>query len=224
MNIYPSILSDDPRLIAQQLVVAAEEEDLEVIQFDLIDGYFADNITVSPTDLGQFDFGDKQIDLHIMTYEPLDMLYEAQDQDELPIRSIIGQVEKMSSQASFLKEIRNKEWLPGLSLDLFTPLESIDSESWQSLKVLQIMSIEAGFQGQQLQFSALKKVKEAAEYISTHDLPIELIVDGGVKLDNIAAIAAAGAESVTIGSGLWQADDFCAALDQYQTNAEERIS
>lgn len=224
MTIYPSILTDQPGVAIEQLQKSAESSEIEVVQFDLIDGYFADNITLTPADLTMFDFQNLSIDLHIMAYEPMDMLMEAVDYTDLPIRGIIGQIEKMSSQENFLIEIRNREWLPGLSIDLHTPLESIDESSWETLKILQIMGIEAGFQNQKFSFLALEKLKKAADYIRGRELPIELIVDGGVKLDNIAAIAAAGAESAAVGSGLWQAADFHEALADFNYKATESSS
>lgn len=216
MKIYPAILSDQPMEIKQQLAKAAAVKAVKLIQFDIIDSYFADNVTVTPTDLNQFELKDKQIDLHFMTHEPLDTLYETRNCQDLPIRSVIAQVEKMSSQKHFIKEAKNEDWQPGLSLDLFTPLSAIDQASWTQLDVLQIMAIQAGFQGQKFNFLALEKLQQAAEFIAERNLAIELIVDGGVKLDNVVAVARAGADAVSVGSGLWQAEDFASKYKQYQ--------
>lgn len=226
MNIYPAILSDDPEVVKDQLASIANISAAEVVQIDIIDGFFADNVTLTPADLGQFDFGDKQIDLHLMVSEPVDVAYEAIDyRDELPIRAIIGQVEQMSSQAHFLEEVAKQHWIPGLCLNLFTPLSVIDKDSWDFFGVLQLMGIDqVGFQNQGFAFSVLEKIKEASEYIKSHDHLVELIVDGGVKLENIPAIKAAGADSISVGSGLWQADITVDRFAEYQEKMKERHS
>ncbi len=225
MNFYPAILSDDQATIEKQLAAALELEAIDAIHFDILDGYFADNLTVTPADLTRFDFAEKQIDLHLMTHEPLDALYETRDYPDLPVRSVIAQVEKLGSQAAFIKDAKNENWRAGLGLNLFTPLEEIDDQSWENLDILLIMGIEAGFQGQKFNFSALEKVQAVAELIQQRELPVEIMVDGGVKLDNVIAIAEAGANSVAIGSSFWQAADLHQMLDQFQqqvTTSESR--
>ncbi len=221
MKFYPAILSDNQAVIEKQLTQTLAMEDIDTIHFDILDGYFADNLTITPADLTRFDFADKQIDLHLMTYEPLDALYETRDYPDLPVRSVIAQVEKLSYQATFLKDAKNENWQAGLALNLFTPLEEINNESWENLDILLIMGIEAGFQGQKFNFSALEKVQAAAELVEERQLPVEILVDGGVKLDNIIAIAEAGADSAAIGSSFWQAADVHAMLDQFQQKVTE---
>ncbi len=226
MNIYPAILSDDPEQIDEQLALAAQISSVEVIQFDIVDGYFADSLTLSPADLGQFDFAGKQIDLHLMTVDPIDAVYETMEyRNELPVRAVIGQVERMGSQNHFVEEVAKQHWLPGLSLSLYTPLSEIDQDCWKYLRVLQLMGMsETGYQNQGFSFAVLEKIKQAREFIKSQDHLVEIIVDGGVKLDNVPAIQAAGADSISVGSGLWQAEDFAARFQEYQEKMKEQVS
>lgn len=208
MILYPAILSDSPDLIAEQLELSQLSEEVETVQIDIIDGLFAENVTVTPSDLVGQEFGDLTLDFHLMTEEPLDFVYEARDyKDELPIRAIIAQVEHLSNQPDYLKDVRNQEWKAGLSLNLFTPIDAIDPESWEFLDIVQIMGIEAGFQGQTFHPSALDTIREVAKKISQLDKNVEIIVDGGVTLQLIDRLREFGVTGVAVGSGLWQASD-----------------
>lgn len=222
MNFYPAILSDEHSVIEEQIRRAQEASGFETLHLDIIDGIFADNITVTPADLTRFDFQDLQIDLHLMADEPLDLLYEASDYESLPIRAVIGQIERLSYQSDFLKSAKSRGWLAGLALDLYTPLSEISEDSWEMLDVILIMGIEAGFQGRAFDPRSLKKVASVCEKVEKLDLSIEIIVDGGVKLDNIGLISEAGAESVSVGSGFWQTEDLSRTLEQFQQQVIER--
>jgi ribulose-phosphate 3-epimerase len=216
MTVYPAILSDSPEVVAEQLELAQFSDDVEVVQIDIIDGWFADNVTVTPTDLVGQEFGELAIDLHLMTEEPLDFVYEARDcKESLPIRAIIAQVEHLSNQLDFLKDVRNQEWKAGLSLNLFTPIDAIDEESWEYLDIVQVMGIEAGFQGQTFHPAALDTVRELAKRVARLERPVEIVVDGGVTLDLIGRLQELGVSSVAVGSGLWRAPDVETAIRQF---------
>src|SRR5690606_11795580 len=119
---------DQHDIFQQQLDLCIESGLVHTIQVDIIDGYFVDNITVTPADLIDLDFGDLEIDFHLMTQEPLDFVREIIDyQDDLPVRSVIGQIEQMSNQELFIDEVRRYDWNVGLSLNLNTPISEIDS-------------------------------------------------------------------------------------------------
>lgn len=221
MKYIPSLLSDQPREISEQLERIAGIDELNRIQFDIIDGLYADNITITPADFIQFDLSGFEVDVHLMTQEPIDGVHEIIDhRRSAPISAIIGQVERMSSQQHFLDEVKKQGWKPGLSLDLHTPVEAIDSDSWEELKMIQVMGISAGFQGQELSFSSLEVVQEIKRLIQAKQLNIEIIFDGGVKPDNISPIAVAGAQAVTIGSGFWNSQDIGAQLGSYEAALE----
>jgi ribulose-phosphate 3-epimerase len=208
MTLYPAILTDSPELLAQQLELAQQFLEVDTVQIDIIDGFFADNLTITPTELTEYEFGELQLDLHFMTEEPLDFLYETRDvKDLLPIRMLIAQVERLSSQADFLREARVENWKAGLSLDLFTPLDAVDPESWEALDCIQIMGISAGFQQQKFHPQALVTLEAVAKKVASLDRSIEIIVDGGVTLDQVIKLAQLGATGIAVGSSLWNASD-----------------
>jgi len=213
MHIYPAILTDSIAAAQAQLTQAQDLPEIETVQIDIIDGRFADNLTITPADFADLEFGDLTCDLHLMMEEPMDAVFELIEYKQVvPVRSVIGQVERMSSQQFFLEEIEKHEWQPGLSLDIFTPLEAIDDDSWQYLKVVQLMAIEAGFQGQSFNEQVLKKIDELVTLSQKFATPIEIIIDGGIAEKTGALVADHGANSVAVGSALWQAQDKPALL------------
>lgn len=218
MQIYPAILTDSIAVVQEQLTIAQELPDVSVVQVDIIDGRFADNLTITPADLPDVTFEELEVDIHLMTEEPMDYVFELiEHKRNIPVRAVIGQVERMSKQTFFLEEVEKNDWLPGLSLDLYTPLDAIDLESWRFLKVVQLMAIEAGFQGAPFHQNVLKKIAELKAYCVAQNLEIEIIVDGSMNVVTVPQVAAAGAQSVAVGSALWQADDKAGLLKQLQS-------
>ncbi len=212
--LFPAILTDSLAVLAQQLTVASKCSEVAAVQIDIIDGLFADNITVTPADCATQDFGELQVDFHFMTEEPLDYLYEAKEYAKtLPIRTLIAQVERLSSQADFLHDAHAYHWKAGFSLDLFTPLSAIDAESWETLDVVQIMAIEAGFQGKAFHEHAFEMLAKVAQKVAATERPIEIIVDGGVRPEHFLQLEELGATGVAMGSAIWSAPDSSAALD-----------
>lgn len=217
MKILPSILSDQPEVIARQLEQLHSldsQYEIDTVQMDVLDGEFADNVTVSPLDLYGFNFKDLKVDLHLMTIEPLDYVYEAKElADEVAFNMVIGQIERMSSQEDFVQEVKKQHWLPGLSLDAYTPIEEISREALEDVRVLQIMGIQAGFQGQKFIEYTFETIAQARALIDEVNPAIELLVDGGIKPAHLSRLEELGVDGVVVGSVLWNSKDIEAALD-----------
>lgn len=208
MTIFPAILTDSLSVAQEQLTIAQDLPDVETVQIDVIDGRFADNLTITPADFAELEFGELSCDLHLMTEEPMDSVFELIEYRKVvPARAVIGQVERMSSQQFFLEEVAKHEWKPGLSLDLYTPLEAIDDESWQYLEVVQLMSIEAGFQGQAFNERVIEKIAELHAQARKFETSIEILIDGGITPTTIKLVEGHGIDGVAVGSALWQAAD-----------------
>jgi ribulose-phosphate 3-epimerase len=207
MQIYPSILTESTAVVQEEIDIAASEGDIETVQIDIIDGEFIDNLTISPIDLIGVDFKDLTVDFHLMVNEPVEYVFECKQIEQ--VRSVIGQIERMSSQKEFIHEARELHIRPGLSIDLYTPVESIDEESWEEIELIQVMGNRAGIQGQPFKGQVvLEKIKEIVKIKKTLDLrKIEILVDIGVNPDTIHSIAKAGATAVTPGSAIWESDD-----------------
>lgn len=220
MKIIPAILTDSRAVATKQIELANSDDRIELVQLDIIDGWYADNLTLTPADFAELGFGQLQTDFHLMTEEPLDYVFELLEyRDHLPIRAVIAQIERMSSQPTFIDQVKKTGWLVGFSLDLFTPVESIQSTELEELDIVQLMSIEAGFQGQEFEMSILNKVRELEQIKKNKGFKFEIIVDGGIKQEQLKLLRQADVFAVTVGSGLWQAADFSQTLDRLLTTS-----
>jgi ribulose-phosphate 3-epimerase len=205
MNIYPAILSDSIHEVESQLEIAQSLDGVEVVQVDVLDGRFADNLTVTPTDMVNLNLDSLQLDFHLMVEEPLDFVHEILDcQSHLPIRGVIAHIERMSNQQEYLNLVIDNKMKAGLSLDLYTPLEEIEEESFNKIELIQLMGVEAGFQDQQFQQSIYDKIQQLINMKLSRSLDFELIVDGGVKEELLGKFSLLGVDSVAIGSWLWK--------------------
>lgn len=223
MNIYPAILTQSKRIVQEQINAVVPIEDIETVHIDIIDGSLVENLTVTPLDLIEINFNRLTADIHILTDEPLDYVYEITSiqQPKLPIRAIYAQVEHLSGQQALIEEIQKHGWKAGLSLDFHTPFEAIDDEVWEKLDIIQLMSIEMGFQDQPFQTGVFDKLVELHQELKLRNLKPEIILDGGVDTTNIALIKAAGVHSVSVGSTLWQAESVEDAILELQNAVVE---
>lgn len=215
MNVLPAILTDSFSLFQQQLESIKESSRVNTIHIDVIDGLFVDNLTVTPLDLTVADFDQFKIDFHLMTEEPMDFVFECAGLREyLPIRHLIGQIERMSHQLDFVQEVKRTGWEAGLALDLFTPVESIDEEVWPDLHTLLIMSVEAGMQEQTFNRLALEKVREVRQRFPDSGR-MKIQIDGGVKTLNAKEILDSGVDELVVGSGIWESGDPVAEVEKF---------
>lgn len=213
MKLFPGILTNSIDEFNQQLAIARQHKEIKQVQIDVVDGYFADNLTLTPLDLIQADYGDLQLDFHLMTEEPLDFVNElVAVKNYLPIRAVIAQIERMSFQAEYFQLVKQHDWVPGISLDLYTPLDSIDESSWPELELVQLMTIKAGFQKQEFQKKALAKIEPLRDRAKQ---VLEITLDGGIKKAEAELAVEVGADGIVVGSGLWQAPDPVEAINQY---------
>lgn len=208
MNLYPAILTENLAEAAAQLERVRMFPEIRTVQIDVIDGQFVDNLTITPSDLPELYFGDLSCDLHLMVEEPLDFVFETiTHKSEIPVRTIIGQIERMSSQFEFVHTVKKQEWQVGLALDIYTPLEEIDPQVWLYLDCIQLMAIEAGFQSQPFIKSVLTKIDNLQHLMQQHERTVELIVDGAVSLETLPELAKRGISSVAMGGALWHAEN-----------------
>lgn len=217
MIIYPAILTGSKQDAQEQVIWASGFDEVRTVHIDIIDGQFVNNVTLTPADLPEIDFGEMSADLHLMTEEPLDFVYEAiEHRQRIPIRTMIGQVERMSYQEHFIQTVKKHTWQVGLALDLFTPLEEIEPESWQQLDVLLIMGVEVGLQGQEFHAGVLGKIQQALEIRRRYGRDFEIMIDGGVNPQIARGLQDLENVNVVVGSNLWQSKDLHTAFKELQ--------
>ncbi len=208
-EVIPVILTDDLEEVKDQLRIAIDSELVKVVQIDIIDGIFTDNITTSITALSELDYGDLLIDLHLMAREPIEFSAEIEMiKSRVPLRYVISQIEQMSSQIEYIEEIKKLDLKAGLSLNIFTPVSSIDNESWAQIDLVQLVAVEAGAQGRELNELIYEKIKKVDINLKKMQKNIPIYVDGGIKIANFNKLVDAGVNGLVIGSSLWQASNF----------------
>lgn len=197
MEIIPAILTNNSQELQEK--IALVEGLVKRVQIDVIDGVFANNKTVALEALENTDAA-ISLDIHLMVKNPIDWV-------EKSVRTgadrIIGQVEIMEDQIGYVAKLAEVGKEIGLALDLETPVSAIDQTILKDLDVVLVMSVKAGFGGQDFQSDALEKVKELSENRASLGLNYRICVDGGVNSENIKQIADAGADQAVVGHALY---------------------
>ncbi len=207
--IAPSILSADFARLGEEVdAVLASGADL--IHFDVMDNHYVPNLTIGPMVCAALrKHGVKApIDVHLMV-KPVDRIIPDFAAAGASYISIHPEATEHVDRS--LQLIREHGAKSGLVFNPATPLDWLDYVL-DKLDLVLIMSVNPGFGGQQFIESALPKVAAVRERIDRSGLPIRLEVDGGVKVDNAARIAAAGADTFVAGSAIFGSRDYRATI------------
>jgi ribulose-phosphate 3-epimerase len=207
-RIAPSILSADfARLGEEVRAVAAAGADL--VHFDVMDNHYVPNLTVGPLVCAALRPHIRlPIDVHLMV-KPVDALVAEFAKAGANLISFHPEASDHVDRTIAL--IREHGCKPGLVLNPATPLAWLD-HTLDKLDLVLLMSVNPGFGGQRFIASVLPKIAAARRRIEKTGRDVWLEVDGGVKVDNIAAIAAAGADTFVAGSAIFGSKDYAATV------------
>jgi len=207
--IAPSILSADfARLGAEVEAVLAAGAD--IVHFDVMDNHYVPNLTVGPLVCAALrKHGIKApIDVHLMV-EPVDALVPEFAKAGATWISFHPEASLHVDRTIAL--IREHGCRPGLVFNPATPLDYLDY-TLDKLDLVLLMSVNPGFGGQAFIPGVLPKIAEVRRRVQASGREVRVEVDGGIKTDNIAAAARAGADTFVAGSAIFNSPDYAATI------------
>ena len=207
--IAPSILSADLARLGQE-TEAALAAGADYIHVDVMDNHYVPNLTFGPVVVRALrDYGIKApLDVHLMI-EPVDRIIPEFAAAGADIITFHPEASRHVDRS--LQLVRDHGCRAGLVFNPATPLEPV-RHVIDKIDMILIMSVNPGFGGQRFIPSAMDKLRAARKIIDAAGREIRLEVDGGVKADNIAALAAAGADTFVAGSAIFGSDDYAGVI------------
>ena len=210
-KIAPSILAADFARLGEEVetVLAAGAD---IVHFDVMDNHYVPNLTIGPMVCKALrDYGiTAPIDVHLMV-SPVDRIIG--DFAEAGASYITFHPEASEHVDRSLQLIKDAGCQAGLVFNPATPLDAA-SYVMDKIDMLLLMSVNPGFGGQSFIPTTLSKLAEARELIDSVAHDIRLEVDGGISVQNIAEVAAAGADTFVAGSAIFNQPDYRVVIEQ----------
>ena len=201
MKIAPSILAADFANLASDIARVADEVDL--LHVDCMDGHYVPNLTIGPPVVAALrPHTELFLDCHLMVDNPGRLLgaFAEAGADGLTVHVELGDPRPL------LREIASLGVRRGLAFEPETPFDAVEP-FLGDIDLLLVMSVHTGYGGQPFIAEVLDKVRAARKVIDAEGMAVEIEIDGGIKADNAALVAAAGVDILVSGTGIFGADD-----------------
>ena len=218
-KIAPSILSADFSRLGEE-IKAIEAAGADYVHIDVMDGQFVPNITIGPLIVEAVRrVTALPLDVHLMIAEPDRYI---QSFAEAGADIIVVHAEATNHLHRTVQLIRSLGKRAGVSLNPATPLNLLDYVL-EDLDLVLLMTVNPGFGGQSFIESCIPKIQALRSIMDRRGIEAELEVDGGVKIDNIARIAHAGADVFVAGSAVFNSPDYAATIAELKKRAKEPV-
>jgi len=220
-KIAPSILSADFARLGEE-VTNVLESGADIVHFDVMDNHYVPNLTIGPLvcEALRAHGITADIDVHLMV-KPVDRIIP--DFAKAGATWITFHPEGSEHIDRSLSLIHDEGCKSGLVFNPATPLDCL-KHVIDKVDMILLMSVNPGFGGQSFIPEALPKLREARRIIDESGRDIRLEIDGGVKIDNIGEIAAAGADTFVAGSAIFGADDYKATIDAMRAEIAKAVA
>jgi ribulose-phosphate 3-epimerase len=203
VDIAPSILSADFSRLNEE-IEAVERGGATILHVDVMDGHFVPNLTVGlPVVKSLARATQLPIDAHLMIAEPGRY---AEQFVEAGAKMVSVHVEADAHLHRTLTSIKSAGAEAGVVINPATPVESL-SEALPFADYVLVMSVNPGFGGQRFIETSIDKVRRLRRLIDERGLSTRIEIDGGIDLNNIAAVVSAGAEIIVAGSAIFSTSD-----------------
>ena len=214
-KIAPSILSADFTRLGEE-IRRVEEAGADLIHFDVMDGHFVPNLSIGlPVLKSLRKITRLPLDAHLMISEPERYLRAFV---EAGANSISVHVEVCDDLPGIAARIHELGARASVAINPETPVDRVLAAA-EHLDMILVMSVHPGFGGQDFIVESLQKLRAVRREIERRGLKVDIEIDGGVKIDNIAAVAEAGANVFVSGSGIFGHEDY----DRIIANMRERM-
>ncbi len=213
-KIAASILSADFSRLGEE-VESVTEAGSDWIHIDVMDGHFVPNLTIGPLVVKALrPVTDLPFDVHLMIDNPDKYIddFAAAGADWLTVHA-----EVLPHLHRTLQAIREKGMHAGVALNPSTPLNMLE-HVMDELDLVLIMCVNPGFGNQSFIPGSLEKIRRLRKMIAGHSRDIQIEVDGGIKINNIATVAEAGANVFVSGSGIFGQMDYQVTIELMKTN------
>jgi ribulose-phosphate 3-epimerase len=220
-KIAPSILSADFARLGDEVTLVLESG-ADIVHFDVMDNHYVPNLTIGPLVCEALrNHGvTADIDVHLMV-KPVDRIIP--DFAKAGASYITFHPEASDHIDRSLSLVREQGCKSGFVFNPATPLDYL-KHVIDKVDMILLMSVNPGFGGQSFIPETLVKLREARKIIDDSGRDIRLEIDGGVKVDNIGEIAAAGADTFVAGSAIFGAEDYKATINAMRAEIARAVS